>query len=73
MKPAGALKSRFEALGVSADKDVVPFCQTGYRSAHAYLAMRLLGYPRVRNYLGSWKEWGNRDDVPIARPDAVQA
>ncbi|MEX2642293.1 MAG: sulfurtransferase [Acetobacterales bacterium] len=73
MKPADALRSRFEDLGVTADKDIVPFCQTGYRSAHAYLAMRLLGYPRVRNYLGSWKEWGNRDDVPITRSGAGQS
>ena len=36
------------------------YCQGGYRAAHGYLALRLLGYPRVRNYTGSWKEWGDR-------------
>ena len=39
-----------------------------YRAAHSYLALRLLGYPAVRNYLGSWKEWGDRHDLPIETP-----
>ncbi|MEE9274443.1 MAG: sulfurtransferase [bacterium] len=69
MKPAAELRAQFEALGVTPDKEIVPYCQTGYRSAHAYLALRLLGYPRVRNYLGSWKEWGNREELPIVIPN----
>lgn len=68
MKPASELRAQFEALGVTPDKEIIPYCHTGYRSAHAYLALRLLGYPRVRNYLGSWREWGNRDDLPIFVP-----
>jgi len=50
------------------DREVVTYCQGGYRAAHAYLALRRLGYPRVRNYTGSWKEWGDREDLPIERP-----
>ena len=42
--------------------------RSGFRSAHAYLALRLLGYRDVRNYVGSWQEWGNRDGLPIVRP-----
>lgn len=68
MRPAAALRSQFEALGITPDKEIIPYCQTGYRSAHAYLALRLLGYPRVRNYLGSWKEWGNRTEFPVEIP-----
>ena len=45
--------------------EVVTYCQGGYRAAHSYLALRLIGYPRVRNYIGSWKEWGDRVDLPI--------
>lgn len=68
MKPADALRAILEPLGATPDKDITVYCNTGYRSAHAYLAMRLLGYPRVRNYVGSWQEWGNREGLPIARP-----
>jgi len=67
-KPAAELRAMYEAVGVTRDKEVVSYCQGGYRAAHSYLALRLLGYPRVRNYLGSWKEWGDREDLPIEVP-----
>ena len=67
-KPAADLRAMYEAAGVTPDKEVITYCQGGYRAAHAYLALRLLGYPRVRNYTGSWKEWGDRDDLPIETP-----
>ena len=68
MKPAEQLRDMFEALDVTPDKDVTLYCNTGYRSAHAFLALRLLDYPRLRNYVGSWQEWGNRDGLPIWKP-----
>jgi thiosulfate/3-mercaptopyruvate sulfurtransferase len=64
-KPADELREMYESAGVTPDREVLTYCQGGYRAAHAYLALRLLGYPRVRNYVGSWKEWGDRDDLPI--------
>jgi thiosulfate/3-mercaptopyruvate sulfurtransferase len=64
-KPLADLRAMYEAAGVTPDREVVTYCQGGYRAAHAYLALRLLGYPRVRNYTGSWKEWGDRDGVPV--------
>lgn len=67
-KPAEELRSMYEAAGVTPDREVITYCQGGYRAAHSYLALRLLGYPRVRNYLGSWKEWGDREDLPIEHP-----
>jgi 3-mercaptopyruvate sulfurtransferase SseA len=48
---------------------VVTYCQGRYRSAHTYLALRLAGFPHVRNYTGSWKEWGDRADLPIEDPN----
>ena len=64
-KTAGDLKSMYDAHNIPPDKEAIPYCQGGYRAAHTYLALRLIGYPRVRNYLGSWGEWGNRLDLPI--------
>ena len=64
-KPAAELRAMYEQAGVTPDKEVVTYCQGGYRAAHGYLALRLLGYPRVRNYTGSWKEWGDREGLPI--------
>ena len=62
------LRAMYEQLGVTPDREVITYCQGGYRAAHAYLALRRLGYPRVRNYTGSWKEWGDRVDLPLERP-----
>ena len=44
---------RYTAAGVTPDREVITYCQGGYRAAHTYIALRLLGYPRVRNYTGS--------------------
>jgi len=67
-KPAAELKQMYKDAGVTPDRDVITYCQGGYRAAHSYLALRLLGYPRVRMYVGSWKEWGDRADLPIELP-----
>jgi len=63
---ADELRAEFNELGVTPDKEIVTYCNTGVRAAHTYLALRLLGYDRVRNYEGSWTEWGARDDLPKA-------
>lgn len=67
-KSKDALRAMYESRGVTPDKEVMTYCQGGYRAAHAYLALRVLGYPQVRNYTGSWKEWGDREDLPIEHP-----
>lgn len=69
MKPLATLREIFQRRGAAPDKEITVYCNTGFRSAHAYLALRLLNYPRVRNYVGSWQEWGNRDGLPIWRPE----
>lgn len=71
-KSADELRAMYEPAGVTPDKEVLTYCQGGYRAAHGYLALRLLGYPRVRNYVGSWKEWGDRLELPIQVPEKAR-
>ncbi len=68
MKTADQLQQMYAAKGIVPEKEIIPHCHGGYRSAHTYLALRLIGYSNVRNYLGSWGEWGNRTDLPIDHP-----
>ena len=67
-KPAGELRELYGGKGVTPDKEVLAYCRIGERSAHTWFVLReLLGYRDVKNYDGSWTEWGNLVDVPIER------
>ncbi len=69
-----ALRHRFVEAGITPDKEVVVYCETGARSAHTYWALRLAGYERVRNYEGSWAEWSRRaPQKPEVAAGAAQA
>ena len=66
--PVERLRSLYEGQGVTPDLEVVAYCRIGERSAHTWFVLHeLLGYPRVRNYDGSWTEWGSMVGVPIER------
>jgi thiosulfate/3-mercaptopyruvate sulfurtransferase len=64
-RPPDEIRRLYESKGVTPDRTVIPVCHGGYRSANTFIALKSLGYPRVRNYVSAWGEWGNREDTPI--------
>ena len=67
-KSADELRELYEGKGVTPEKEVTAYCRIGERSAHTWFVLReLLGYEQVKNYDGSWTEWGNLVDVPIEK------
>lgn len=59
------LQRKLDEMGLSKTKEIVTHCQTHHRSGLTYLTMKILGYPNIKGYDGSWSEWGNREDTPI--------
>ncbi len=62
------MKEHLESLGLGPDKSIVTHCQSHHRSGFTYMVGRILGYPDIKAYDGSWSEWGNRQDTPVAQP-----
>lgn len=63
--PDEVLQAKFDALGVSKDKEIITYCYTHHRSAHTYAVLKHLGYPKVKGYAGAWSEWGSDPELPI--------
>jgi thiosulfate/3-mercaptopyruvate sulfurtransferase len=62
------IEALYASKGVTADKEVITYCRIGERSSHSWFVLTyLLGYPNVRNYDGSWTEWGNAVGTPIEK------
>jgi thiosulfate/3-mercaptopyruvate sulfurtransferase len=67
-KSAEELRQIYGAKDITPDKEVITYCRIGERSAHTWFALtQLLGFPRVRNYDGSWTEWGSVVRAPIEK------
>lgn len=67
-KSVELLKQNYESKGVTPDKDVICYCRIGERSSHSWFVLKyLLGYSKVRNYDGSWTEWGNMIGNPVEK------
>lgn len=68
LKPEADLRALLAERGIATDKTVVTYCQTHHRSALTYFVLKLLGYPAAKGYPGSWSDWGNADNTPVAAP-----
>jgi thiosulfate/3-mercaptopyruvate sulfurtransferase len=67
-KSADELRALYEAEGITSGQEVIAYCRIGERSSHTWFALQeLLGFPNVKNYDGSWTEWGNLVGVPIEK------
>jgi thiosulfate/3-mercaptopyruvate sulfurtransferase len=67
-KSADELKKLYESKGITPDNEIIAYCRIGERSSHTWLVLKyLLGYPNVKNYDGSWTEWGNIIANPIEK------
>jgi thiosulfate/3-mercaptopyruvate sulfurtransferase len=50
---------------IAKSDEIITYCQGGYRAANTFIVLKMLGYEKVRMYLGSWGEWGNRPDLTV--------
>ena len=67
-KSSDELRTLYGGKGVTPNKDVIAYCRIGERSSHTWFVLNyLLGYPKVRNYDGSWTEWGSMIEAPIEK------
>jgi len=67
-KSADELKALYEAEGITSDRDVIAYCRIGERSSHTWFALtELLGFPNVKNYDGSWTEYGSLVGAPVEK------
>jgi thiosulfate/3-mercaptopyruvate sulfurtransferase len=64
-KPAAELERIFKERSLDPSDEIITYCQVGMRASVDLFALHLMGYDKLRNYYGSWEEWGNRDDTPI--------
>jgi len=65
LKPAEELNAMLAQRGLTSDKEIICYCQSHHRSSLAYIMLKMLAYPRIKGYPGSWSAWGNRTDTPV--------
>ncbi len=67
-KPVEELRQLYQSQGITPNQEIIAYCRIGERSSHTWFVLtHLLGYPNVKNYDGSWTEWGNLVNAPIEK------
>jgi thiosulfate/3-mercaptopyruvate sulfurtransferase len=64
-RPDAELLHMLADIGITPEREIITYCQTHHRSAHTYIVLKHLGFPKVRGYHGSWSDWGNNPDLPV--------
>ena len=64
-RPDEELQHMLADIGITPGREIITYCQTHHRSAHTYIVLRHLGFPKVRGYHGSWSDWGNNPELPV--------
>ena len=65
--PDEQIRKMLTDLGITADKEVIAYCQTHHRSSHTYILLKHLGYKNIEGYPGAWSEWGNLTVTPVEK------
>lgn len=65
LRDLGVLREELASMGITSDKEVITYCHSHHRSAFAWLVGKVLGFPNVRGFAGSWSQWGTHPDTPV--------
>ena len=65
-KQPDAIRAAYQAQGITPDRSIIAYCNSATEASHVHFTLRyLLGYPKVRVYVGSWTEWAERTELPV--------
>jgi thiosulfate/3-mercaptopyruvate sulfurtransferase len=69
--PEALQREKLEKAGITSDKEILVYCHRGNRASNTFLALKALGYPKVKVYIGSWSDWAARLDLPLEKEETA--